>query len=150
MAGDIYWNSLATSFFGIIGMGFSGYLSSVFDNLSIFKLGYLISCIAAFLYVPGRANFIVVVVLISLCRIGNSFTSNIANFIVYDYFPTKIKSTVYGICNISGRIIAIFAPLVAEIKDPKPMIIFSVLNLLCIILIEFTISKTGKSFTTMN
>ena len=39
-------------------------------------------------------------------------------------FPIKYVSTTFGIVNLCAHTIAICAPLVAEIKDPLPMMIF--------------------------
>lgn len=39
-------------------------------------------------------------------------------------FPTKFAASTYGICNLIGHLVTIGAPLVAEIKDPMPFIIF--------------------------
>lgn len=42
-------------------------------------------------------------------------------------FPTLFAASAFGICNLTARIFTIFAPLVAEIPAPLPMIIFTTL-----------------------
>lgn len=46
-----------------------------------------------------------------------------------------VISTIFGICNISARLLTVFAPIIAQFKDPLPMIIFAVLNAICLILV---------------
>ena len=43
-------------------------------------------------------------------------------------FPTLFAATSIGITNLIARSIMIFAPFVAEISYPTPMIIFSILS----------------------
>jgi fucose permease len=44
-----------------------------------------------------------------------------------EYFPVAYSSTVFGACSILSRITTILAPLIAEINDPYPMLIFTCL-----------------------
>lgn len=53
-------------------------------------------------------------------------------------FPTILQSTVYGISNIIARVLTIGAPLVAEMKDPVPLIVFTV-NVTVAIAVSFLI-----------
>ena len=49
-------------------------------------------------------------------------------------FPTEILSTCFGIVNTTARCFTILSPLVAEIRDPWPMMMFAamaVFALLC-------------------
>ncbi len=39
-------------------------------------------------------------------------------------FPTKFLATSYGICNLVSHILAVAAPLSAEIPDPYPFLVF--------------------------
>ena len=52
-----------------------------------------------------------------------------------DVFPTLFCSTAIGICNFASRLLTIFAPQVAEVNPPFPMILFVSLNLLGIFII---------------
>lgn len=40
-------------------------------------------------------------------------------------FPAIFAGTAFGICNIGAKLVTIFAPVMAEIEPPTPMIIFS-------------------------
>ena len=48
-------------------------------------------------------------------------------------FPTQFGVTSIGICNFVARIGLIFAPIIAEIANPTPMIIFTVLSMIALL-----------------
>jgi sugar phosphate permease len=59
-----------------------------------------------------------------LAKLGVSI-GMLANYLVImQLFPTLFTGTVAGVCNFIARMGAIFAPLVAEVVPPYPMIIF--------------------------
>jgi len=69
--------------------------------------------------------FIPVVVLMTRSGIKASFDScYLANSTI---FPAIFAGTAFGICNIGAKMVTIFSPLTAEVKDPIPMIIFAIL-----------------------
>jgi hypothetical protein len=43
---------------------------------------------------------------------------------VVELFPPLARGTCAGICNTSGRVFTIFAPMVAEMNQPLPSYIF--------------------------
>jgi hypothetical protein len=43
-------------------------------------------------------------------------------------------ATAYGVCNILGRSISIFSPIVAKIQHPVPLVVLSVFAGLCALL----------------
>ena len=51
--------------------------------------------------------------------------------IVNELFPTIFLATSYGSCNVAGRFVSIFAPLVAVIPPPAPMIILLIFSGVC-------------------
>lgn len=63
-------------------------------------------------------------VFIILSRLGNAMSYNTVYVSNNRLFPTKFVSTTYGIVNLLSHIITVAAPLVAEIGDPYPFIIF--------------------------
>ena len=55
----------------------------------------------------------------------------LTNYIsIIELFPTLFTGTVSGVCNFVARMGTIFAPLVAEVAPPYPMLIFISLMLL--------------------
>ena len=54
--------------------------------------------------------------------------------IVNDLFPAIFLATSYGVCNVAGRFISIFAPLVAVIPAPVPMLVLLIFSGVCTVL----------------
>ena len=43
-------------------------------------------------------------------------------------FPSNLVATAFGICNVCNKLVAMTAPLVAEMPQPTPMIIVAVVT----------------------
>ena len=56
-------------------------------------------------------------------------------------FPAIFAGTAFGWCNIPAKIITVFAPLVAEVSPPTPMITFTVLALIAAVVASFIKTK---------
>lgn len=66
----------------------------------------------------------VVPMLVAFCRIGCSMSFNIGYVSVSKLFPTEYVTTVFGIVNMFSHLITCFAPLMAEVPEPIPMVVF--------------------------
>ena len=62
--------------------------------------------------------------IIAFCRIGGSMSFNIGYISVARLFPTEFVATVFGLVNFIAHIITVGAPIVAEINQPVPMLVF--------------------------
>jgi hypothetical protein len=47
-----------------------------------------------------------------------------------DIFPTLFCGTAFGVCYFFSSLISVLAPMVAEIKEPLPIVIFVSLNII--------------------
>ena len=63
-----------------------------------------------------------------------------------DLFPIVFSTTSMGICNIFARTCTVFAPIVAEVAEPTPEIIFTSLSLFAAICTLFIRKKTNKYY----
>ena len=72
--------------------------------------------------------------LIMVTNLGVVIAFDIAYLINPELFPTILLASAYGICNIFGRAVSIFAPIVAKIPNPYPLIILIGYSLLCVFL----------------
>ena len=63
-----------------------------------------------------------------------------------DLFPIVFSSTSMGICNIIARSITAAAPIIAEIPEPTPEIIFTILCGIALVLSLFIRPKTDKYY----
>ena len=78
--------------------------------------------------------------LVLLASSGMSAGFNLIFAVHGQVFSTLFGATAMGICNFAARIATIFAPMVAEIKGPLSMSIFSILCCMSLIL-SFFITK---------
>jgi len=79
-----------------------------------------------------------------LSKFGVSSSLSLCFLVTSEYFPIIYSATVFGACNIIARVISIFAPLIAEINPPLPMIIYGIFCLLSVLGTSF-LSKDKKA-----
>lgn len=60
-----------------------------------------------------------------LAKFGISFAFNITYMQTPLLFPTRLRGTAYGLCNVVARFVTIIAPLLAEEPEPIPMLFYS-------------------------
>ena len=83
-------------------------------------------------------------ILIPLCVLGCKFgaSGNFTNhyYVNVSLFPVYVASTVFGVTNIGARTATVFAPTVAEVQAPIPMILYCLFALIGIVL-TFTLRQ---------
>ena len=110
----------------------SGYLLTKFSAKNLLIPFFCISIAAGLIIIfynsENAGGFFVFLVLMAKFGISGAFT------IVYvahpKMFPTLFSVTSMGIANWVSRLMTSFAPMVAEVDEPTPMLIFTIL---CII-----------------
>jgi len=88
---------------------------------------------------------VVVPICLFLMNMGTSMTFGNLYMSHMDVFPIVFNSTSMGICNILARSITITAPIVAEVEEPVPEIIFTTLSFIAAVMSVFIRKKT-KNF----
>lgn len=73
----------------------------------------------------GAGGTTLIAVFVLLAKFGASMALCTCYISTPVLFPTKIAATAFGICNLVGRTFAASAPIIAELKPPFPMAIFS-------------------------
>ena len=63
-----------------------------------------------------------------------------------DLFPVVFSTTSMGTVNIFARFFTIFAPIVAEVKEPVPEILFTTLCVTAAVVSYFVRKKTEKFY----
>ena len=111
----------------------AAYLASglIMQKLGV-KLSFIISFILAaaggiFLVIFFQAEGALIAVFVLFAKFGISFAFNISYLATPQMFPTALCSTAFGICNVFARFSTVLSPLIAELPDPAPMSIFSVM-----------------------
>lgn len=109
-----------------IGGGYLYYLKGPRVAIPIFLIVAIIGSISLITWTKKVDALIPVVVL--LTRSGAKCTFDSCYLATSTIFPAIFSGTAFGLCNMGAKIITIFSPLTAEVKDPVPMIIFSILS----------------------
>lgn len=136
LPGNIYNNNLAStvSEFGAIIL--SGFM---YQKLGL-KLSYTIllsiSVVGGiFILFLGTDSKVLMPLFVLFAKFGISGGFNLSYCSTVDVFPVLFCGTGIGICNFFARFLTIFAPEVAETNPPLPMILFTALAAVGIIVI---------------
>ena len=63
-------------------------------------------------------------IFILMSRMGNSMAFNTVYVSNNRFFPTRYLASTYGIVNFVSHFVAVGAPLLAEMPDPYPFVVF--------------------------
>jgi MFS family permease len=115
-------------------MAFSDVVSYLISGFVVRKTGLIMSVIISLVTASIGAVFYVflfseiefIPLFIILCRIGNSMLLNIMYVTNSTLFPTQFQSSSFGILNFISHCSAVLAPIIAEMSDPYPFLIYLV------------------------
>lgn len=91
---------------------------------------------ALYVCIPNKSQLFIAVLVFG-GRLGICPCYSLTFISSNELFPAKIKSSLFAFCNIIARGLCMFAPLVAEMEDPKPFVIFGVMSLICCFATQF-------------
>jgi len=83
-------------------------------------------------------------VLVGLARLGVASTFASLYMAHPQFFPTLFAVTSMGISNLVCRIAVIFAPYMAEVSFPTPIIVFTVLQIAAAVASVFIITPESR------
>ena len=150
VAGNVFRNAVSQSMADAISRP-TAYIAYKYSNTK--KVMFLFFMISALGSIPvifsqgtseGFKKYIVPVCL----WIGNfGSCANFSNLFIghLDLFPLVFATTTMGICNVIARGLTVFAPLVAEVEEPYPEIIYTVLCFMAAIT-SFFIREKSKIY----
>jgi hypothetical protein len=122
--GSIFINTIYLSFSDIISYVLSATIVKYTTANRALLIAFCTQIIGASIYLVFCWEVRLVPVFIIISRIGNSMSFNTVYIINPRLFPTKFLATCYGIENLVSHILAIGGPLMAEVPDPYPFIVF--------------------------
>ena len=108
----------------------SGYLFTKFSARTLFVVCFVLSGLAglAILFTLSDTDASYSFVFFVMCaRFGVAAAFNIVYVGHPRMFPTLFSITSMGFCNIFARTVTFFAPIIAEVDEPTPIVIFTVL-----------------------
>ena len=151
VAGSIFRNSFFSSIADTVARPIGYILYKKWNARSALTMLFCVSFIGSFpvIFSEGASDkyheYVVPACLFTM-NLGTAATFGNLYMGHMDFFPIVFSSTSMGICNILARSCTVFAPLVAEIAEPTPEIIFTSLSVLAAILSLFIRKKTDKYY----
>ena len=124
--GSLYTNSFAMAFSDIASYLISGYVLRVLGLTKSVIVSLVAAGAGALLYMLFFHQVALIPVFIVMCRIGNSMLLNIVYVTNNTLFPVQFQASSFGILNFVSHIAAVSAPLLAEIPDPFPFMVYLV------------------------
>jgi len=126
--GNIYINSMCFACADLLAYMSSGLVLKYFMVRQGLFFSYSVSLIAGLLYLANynTTKVWLIPALVAISRIGGSMSFNIGYVSVSRLFPTNYVTTVFGIVNFFSHIITVGAPVVAELEEPIPFVVFCI------------------------
>ena len=122
--GNVFENTLALVFSDLAAYILSGLILKRLGMKITLSIAQFFSIVGAGLYIGLHHISELVPVIIILTRFGNSMSFNTVYVSNSRLFPTQFLATTFGFGNFVSHVLAVGAPLVAEIDDPYPFLIF--------------------------
>uniref|UniRef100_A0A7S3MR55 Uncharacterized protein n=1 Tax=Favella ehrenbergii TaxID=182087 RepID=A0A7S3MR55_9SPIT len=151
LAGNIYVNSLASSIADTLSRPMAYVIYRKLGVRMTFLTTFTVATIGSFAVFGAEATSEAAqkyLLPTSLFIMNTGLTSG--STILYvghmDLFPIVFSTTSMGIVNIFSRAITTLAPLVAEVPEPTPEIIFSTLCVISVIVAYFVRPKTNNFY----
>ena len=151
VAGDVFTNSIFSSIADTVARPIGFILYRYLSAKSALTVLFSVSFFGSFpvMFSEGASeNFeeFVVPICLFIMNLGTSATFGNLYMGHMDLFPIVFSSTSMGVCNILARAFTSLAPIIAEIPQPTPEIIFTTLSLTAVIVSLFIRPKTDKYY----
>lgn len=136
--GNIFKNSLITSLSDVPFTLIGGFIYHRFGIRIILTLAFTMAIAGSLSIIfASEGNDSIVPFMLTFARDGVKVTFDICYLANSLLFPAIFAGTAFGICNIGAKTATILSPLLAEIEAPYPMIVFSSIALMAIVLTQF-------------
>ena len=122
--GNLFVNSLIFASADLFSYMTSGIILNLTNTRICMWLTHSTTIIGATLYLLFNSNYILLPISILLCRVGNSMTFNTVYVTHNRLFPPYLLTSTFGLLNLSSHILTIPAPILAEVSNPYPILIF--------------------------
>lgn len=136
LPGSIYMNTILSAACDIPGSIIGGMLYKKFGVRFTLPIFYALSvagslCILFFGRLVGEES-VINSIFVMLARVGVNTAMSMCYIANAGIFPAIFGGTAFGLCNLGAKFFTIFAPMMAEVSAPVPMITFSVVTVLAI------------------
>jgi MFS family permease len=137
---SVFQLTITSSVAEIIACFSTSLITYLFNTKRGLIISYVIAILGAlgFVFSANALDSNLLPYFVLFTKLGVTMSFNISYVIMNELFPTLLKATSFGMCNIVARLITITSPLVAILPSPYPMLIFviyaCVTSFLCIFL----------------
>lgn len=135
---QIYTTAIFSSISEIVGIVAGGALYQYYGVKGSLSLSFFIATVGAMAIVGyglAHQESWLFPLFILVAKFGISSAFNIVYVSHSEVFPVLFAATALGICNFITRIFTGISPILAQIEEPFPMVIFTLLSLLGIIIV---------------
>lgn len=123
--GSIFINSIWFALSDFFSFILSGVILKQSNNANKTLLAsFAVSAVGGIFYLLFYHQTHLVPLFIILSRVGNSMAFNTVYVSNNRFFPTRFLSSTYGLANFVSHLIAVGAPMLAEVSDPYPYTVF--------------------------
>lgn len=145
LPGNIYINTIASGFSEVLAYAVAGAIYSRMGIKITFTALFALSAVGGLLILFfGNLSDILMAVFVVIAKFGISGGFTILYVCTNDVFPVLFCASALGITNFSSRFLTIFSAEIAEVPPPIPMILFTGLSVLGIVLIWFVKTNEEK------
>jgi hypothetical protein len=132
--GDIFINTIILALADSVSSACTGLIASSIGAGLTMTLAFGVSFLGGISLIFVNKDSILITALILVTKFGINISFTLCYIINAEYFPSVVSSRIFGICNIFSRISTILSPLIAELKAPIPMVVYSLvclINMVC-------------------
>jgi hypothetical protein len=124
--GNVYVNAMSFAAADLTAYTCSGLILKFLTIRVGLTLAYSIALLSGFTYFFFYKSSIewIIPLIVALCRVGTSMSYNIGYVSVAKLFPTEFVTSVFGIVNLVSHLVTTMAPIVSEVKQPIPMLVY--------------------------
>ena len=136
--GDIFHNSMVSFCSEVPFVLMGGYIYHKFGIRVVFTGAFLIALVGGLSLLFASEDYPdLATIMVTFARDGVKATFDICYLSNALIFPAIFAGTAYGVCNIGAKTVTILSPMLAELNPPVPMIVFSSVALIAIVLAQF-------------
>ena len=123
--GSMFVNSIALGSSDIVSYAIAAFLLKKSNTRVCLVVSFILSVIGSVTYQFVKAENLIPVVVI-LCRSGNAMAITTLYSTNNRFYPSYLLTSSFGILNLTAHVVAIAGPIVAEMAEPYPIIIFGI------------------------
>lgn len=134
LPGDVFDNVIAISVTDVVSNLAAGFILGKINLRYSICFVSIITFVGGLLIASAPQTTQMMPFFIILIRTGANGLFAICYVATASMFPTLFSASAFGICNVAARTFTIFAPQVAEMAAPYPMMILSLLSIFASVL----------------